>query len=63
MLRSTYITSADLGIDTEVEVAGHEHVLRFYRGVVRVEEVPDDFDIPEGEMVTLSLQEAMHQSV
>ena len=59
------LTRTDLGIDTEVEVAGQEHGLGGggEGGGVRVEEVSMDRHVPEREVVCLGFKQAVQQGV
>ena len=57
------LTCTDLSINTQVEVARHKHLLIHDRGEVGIEEVPYDLYVPQGQIVPLGLQQAVHQGV
>ena len=57
------LTCTDLSINTQVEVARHKHLLVNDRGEVGIEEVPYDFHVPQGQVVPLCLQQAVHKGV
>lgn len=54
------LTCTDLRINTQVEVAGHVHLFMLDGSEVGIKEVAKDLYIPQGQMIPLGIQQAVH---